>query len=329
MSRVKMKFDHIACGGTFDLLHKGHRYFLEEAFSLSNFVSIGLVSDSFSKQLDKSNFQNYSQRKYNIELFLAREKFLKRSRIIKLDDIYGTTIRDKTLDGIMVTHDSQSGAKRINIDRIKAGLAPLKIVKCRVLTDGDGKVISSSRIKAGIISPNGLVYHKYLTANNYTLPNKLRVKLGKPFGKVYKNLNEVDCSGAAVSVGDEITKQFLSIGVIPKISIIDYKVQRVRRFKSPKDIGFRKKIRTLNVVNNPGVISREMSLSVQTCWSYVDKSLIVVEGEEDLAVIPVVLTAPLGANVYYGLRKCGFVDVLVNLEIKERFLDLLKNFPVI
>ena len=39
------KFDLVALGGTFDILHKGHLALLQKGFSISSKVIIGLTSD--------------------------------------------------------------------------------------------------------------------------------------------------------------------------------------------------------------------------------------------------------------------------------------------
>ncbi len=57
------KYNHVALGGTFDLLHKGHVSLLEKAFKVSKFVSIGITSDKFCKQSDKVPFEAQTQRK--------------------------------------------------------------------------------------------------------------------------------------------------------------------------------------------------------------------------------------------------------------------------
>ena len=43
----------VAIAGTFDRLHKGHRFFISEAFKQGEKVLIGLTSDAFAKAKGK------------------------------------------------------------------------------------------------------------------------------------------------------------------------------------------------------------------------------------------------------------------------------------
>lgn len=56
------------------------------------------------------------------------------------------------------------------------------------------------------------------------LPEELREKLKKPFGKVYKTLPDID--GDIVTVGDIVTKTAIENNIIPKLSIFDLKTRR-------------------------------------------------------------------------------------------------------
>ena len=54
--------------------------------------------------------------------------------------------------------------------------------------------------------------------------------------------------------------------------------------------------------------------------------MIIVDGEEDLAVLPVVLLAPLDSLVFYGQRNQGLVLVKVTEEKKSEFVKILARF---
>jgi len=56
------KYDLVAMGGTFDIIHKGHMALLTEAFSISSDVIIGLTSDEFATKNGKQLINNYSIR---------------------------------------------------------------------------------------------------------------------------------------------------------------------------------------------------------------------------------------------------------------------------
>jgi len=64
------KFQLVALGGTFDILHKGHLALLRTAFSISSKVIIGLTSDEFATKKGKNLLHNYSQRFQSLELII-------------------------------------------------------------------------------------------------------------------------------------------------------------------------------------------------------------------------------------------------------------------
>lgn len=53
---------------------------------------------------------------------------------------------------------------------------------------------------------------------------------------------------------------------------------------------------------------------------------ILIDGEEDLLVLPAIIYAPLGARVYYGQPGEGLVEVVVTHRKKRQALALLGKF---
>ncbi len=321
-----MKYIHIACGGTFDFFHAGHEAFLNKAFFISNKVSIGITSDVFANKIGKCTYNNFAERKALVEKFLTKKGLLKRAKVIKLEDVYGSTISDNSLQGIIVTKNSTNGAIAVNKLRRQSKLAPLDLVICELKIANDGMPISSSRIKAGEISPDGINYLEFLSKNNFTLPRKLRPTLGEPFGLVTGKITNPNDADLLVTIGDQTTSDALKAGILPDVSVIDYKIQRVKSFQAPTDLGFKRKIKIFAAINPKGMISKDLSITLHKSLNYEEKCVLVVDGEEDLAVLPAVLLAPIGTCVYYGLRNEGIVKILVDVDCKNNFLDLLKKF---
>ena len=52
-----IKFDLIATGGTFDIIHKGHIELLKKAFEISSNVVIGLTSDELAEKKREKNYK--------------------------------------------------------------------------------------------------------------------------------------------------------------------------------------------------------------------------------------------------------------------------------
>ncbi len=53
------KYKRGAVGGTFDILHMGHKHLLETTFRISDEVIIGVSSDNFVNKLNKTVINNY------------------------------------------------------------------------------------------------------------------------------------------------------------------------------------------------------------------------------------------------------------------------------
>ena len=323
-----MKYEHLVVGGTFDVLHKGHEKFLAYAFKNANRVAIGLTSDSMASK--KGNiYQNYKTRRAQVVKFLNKNIY-KNWQISKIDNPFGSAIFDKTMDAILVSTETEKGASEINRRRKSTGLMPLIILVFEIVAANDGKKISSGRIKSGEISRDGASFFEILTqVDKYILPETLRSELAKPLGKLYKSVEEfVDKSSnhkKIFVVGDASVVNFKRLGTNPDLSIVDFMVQRKNTFNNFEQLGFKKGCKYQTVKNRPGEITRELATTInKSIGNSLD--LVKVDGEEDLAVLPLVLLAPLESCVIYGQREQGIVVIDVWEKTKEKFLKILESF---
>lgn len=142
----------ITIGGTFDVLHKGHWFILEEAFNVADRVLIGLTTDEFVESMKKSHpVDCYEKRLNELKKFLKQKGFLERAEIVSIDDRFGPTVGSSTLsdeiDGVVVSEETEPGAEEINRIRVKEGKKPLLIAVVSMVLAEDGKPISSTRIR--------------------------------------------------------------------------------------------------------------------------------------------------------------------------------------
>lgn len=148
----------------------------------------------------------------------------------------------------------------------------------------------------------------------------------KPFGKLYPALDEVDRdfleNHFIISIGDATTNNVLNADIIPKIGIIDNKIEREI---SKHQIEYN--AITLNVDNPPGTITDELWETIEKAKYLAEESnvLIIVNGEEDLAVIPCVLMAPENTVILYGQPGEGLVVVEAD-KIKDTAKKMLDCF---
>jgi uncharacterized protein (UPF0218 family) len=156
------------------------------------------------------------------------------------------------------------------------------------------------------------------------LTNKLRAELKKPFGDLCPNAScaeKLRAFSKIITVGDITTYHVVQAAIVPDISIVDGITMRE---KVPDKIcrAINVDSRTIYKVDNPpGSISKQLRDAVSDSMKRVARServRIVVNGEEDLAVIPAVLEAPLGAAVVYGQPNEGMVIIAVTREKKEK-----------
>ena len=140
-------FKTVAVGGTFEMLHRGHKKLLKKAFDVGNLVLIGLSSDKFLTEMRKPHkIASYEQRLKQLKSFLENNGLLERVEILPLNDSYGVTLSDNRIEAIVVSGETEPRAHQINERRIGLGLSPLPIVTVKMVLSEDHYPISSTRI---------------------------------------------------------------------------------------------------------------------------------------------------------------------------------------
>ncbi|MFW6110481.1 MAG: phosphopantetheine adenylyltransferase [Thermoproteota archaeon] len=151
----------VAVGGTFDEFHKGHKILLKKAFEIGEEVLIGLSSDQLAKVLHKPHeTAPYEERLKDLEDFLSEHGFLNRAEIVKLDDIYGVTLCEGAVDGLVVSRETEPVADKINSKREEKGLPPLEIVVIDMVPSENHSPISTTRIYRREIDHEGHILKK-------------------------------------------------------------------------------------------------------------------------------------------------------------------------
>ncbi len=166
------------------------------------------------------------------------------------------------------------------------------------------------------------------------LPKELRPLMRKPLGTLYvgtgsdtieKFVGELASPTRLISVGDVTTFHLLEAGIFPDICIVDNRTKRepVATHMSARNMD--KIYEEVSVDNPAGIITDELIRTL--CEAFASKKLIriFVRGEEDLATLPVILLAPLGAVVLYGQPDEGVVLVKVTKEKKRELRALFEK----
>ncbi|KQC05405.1 MAG: hypothetical protein APR53_07640 [Methanoculleus sp. SDB] len=155
------------------------------------------------------------------------------------------------------------------------------------------------------------------------LPLVHRDRFREPFGDLYPELDEAlpRLAGKAVyTVGDVVTRNVLKEGLFPAIAIIDGQTHRVPCGHTPLLNAPR-----INVKNPAGTVTDELVQAIADAVA-APPAVIMVDGEEDLAVIPLVLAAPEGAVVLYGQPCEGVVIRDIDSAAKKTAAEMLSLF---
>jgi len=155
------------------------------------------------------------------------------------------------------------------------------------------------------------------------VPEELRVVFKKPFGKLYKGEGLAPAKGIknelkkerVIIVGDVTLKNAREVGIEPALAIVDLKTKRAGGSTTGevKD----------SVKNPPGMITGELWDKIHEKIG-IDGAEIIVDGEEDLAVLPCVIEAEWDTVILYGQPDEGIVLVRVTDEKKMEASILLK-----
>ncbi|MFW5911481.1 MAG: GTP-dependent dephospho-CoA kinase family protein [Halolamina sp.] len=161
-----------------------------------------------------------------------------------------------------------------------------------------------------------------------TLPPELREAFKEPFGPLYTDIDDLlaDADEPIIAVGDMVTYHLREAGHEPHVSIVDGLTERAAIPDEVRAGLAGAGERRIDVVNEPAGLSRELLVSLREAVDAEEDTLLVVEGEEDLATLPAVLAAPLGGSVVYGQPGEGMVLVRVTEENRATMRDLLVRF---
>ena len=161
-----------------------------------------------------------------------------------------------------------------------------------------------------------------------TLPPELREAFKEPFGPVYTDTETLlsESGRPIIAVGDVVTYHLRMADHEPHVAVVDGRTKREAVTEEIREAIESAGERRVEVLNEPAELSRELLLALREAIDREEHSLLVVEGEEDLATLPAVLAAPLGGTVVYGQPDEGMVAIPVTEATKAEMRDLLVRF---
>ena len=153
------------------------------------------------------------------------------------------------------------------------------------------------------------------------LPEKDRQMFKEPLGtELYdSDLETFHAQTTLITVGDVVSLTFRRHGIRPFLSIYDGITERREMTEFAILVENEDKE---EVVNPAGKITKQLA---DTIRSSIEGSggLIKVDGEEDLALIPVILLAPLGTEIVYGWPGKCMMRITTDESIRTKFEQLL------
>jgi len=159
------------------------------------------------------------------------------------------------------------------------------------------------------------------------LPEDIRAQLKIPLGNLIRDndpnkesiVKHFFAESVVITVGDKTTENMIQLGFNPQVQIIDCLEKRGKR-----SVPISGKINTkLSCKNPPGEITEESIQIVKKAFSSEAPVRIIVDGEEDLLVIPVCILAPENSVVMYGQPNDGLVIVQITPEIRAKVQKIL------
>lgn len=155
------------------------------------------------------------------------------------------------------------------------------------------------------------------------LPESLREQLKIPLGVLLRDTTKeniqshIPKDSFVITVGDATTEKIFALGIVPSLSIVDGFEKRQKRTIPSVDV-------TKMSCDNPaGEITAQSIDMIRNALKSKSPVQILVNGEEDLLVLPVCVYAPQNAVVLYGQPNEGLVIVNVTQEIRNKTQQLL------
>ena len=161
------------------------------------------------------------------------------------------------------------------------------------------------------------------------LPENLRNKLKIPLGRLIKNndpekvqiIKQIYTENIVITIGDATSEMLIKLGLIPFLQIVDGKEKRHER-ELPVDSSV---VTNLHCVNPAGELTQQSIDTIKKSFNSKPPIRILVDGEEDLLVLPACLFSPENSVVMYGQPNEGLVIVRITNETREKIQKIVNS----
>ena len=161
------------------------------------------------------------------------------------------------------------------------------------------------------------------------MPEYMKEELSRPYGFLFTNTDSLirflhkKENNRIITIGDVVTSTLQSNNILPFLSIIDGKTKRNIQMKILEE-------NAIKIKNEKSTIRLSTMNLIQKILNNEDKArkIILVEGEEDLLVIPVVLFGKDKDIILYGQPNAGAVVIINNKFARIRVKQIFEKFIV-
>ncbi|MCW4012425.1 MAG: GTP-dependent dephospho-CoA kinase family protein [Candidatus Bathyarchaeota archaeon] len=123
-------------------------------------------------------------------------------------------------------------------------------------------------------------------------------------------------------MGDFVSYNILDAGIHPDLVVVDHKIMR----KSVDPIEFDR--RFVNVDNPPGTVTAQSQRIISVAAEECAQLAIIIDGEEDLLVLPLMVYLKNGSIIIYGQPREGMVVITLDDEKRawaKKFLSEMRE----
>ena len=163
-----------------------------------------------------------------------------------------------------------------------------------------------------------------------SLPRDLRSELKEPMGPIYTGTADLlaDAGDPVVTVGDVVTYHLLRADRRPDVALVDRMTERQTVDDAIWEAidGFDRRVEVPNPAATLSLsLLTELRAALDRASAGGGTTVLVVDGEEDLAALPAVLAAPDGASVVYGQPGEGMVLAGTGPDERALVRDLIER----
>lgn len=162
----------------------------------------------------------------------------------------------------------------------------------------------------------------------YLITENAKKILKKPQGKLFKNISSLLPSlkpnKKIIAIGDIVTISLIKCGILPFISVFDFKTKRKDLNKREKNFILKNISHFRKIKNNAGTISINLLNEAKKLLK--KGGSLLIEGEEDLSALAFMLFADKNFYIIYGQPEKGVVLINCSKKTQRKAKKLLSLF---